>query len=155
MKQLIKISILCGLIFSLTCSCTKDNVENTPIQNFYYDGCKSENLKSSTLEYIEYKVVNDHYLSLKHVNAEFNCCPEEIVVSVSIEDDKIIYTSNHKTNGCYCTCLFDTYCEIGPIENTEYIIEINTYGIDIPIQFTIDLGETTEGTFAIERDENN
>ena len=64
-------------------------------------------------------------MALKHVNAIFNCCPEEIIIEAKIENGKIIYNSFHKVNGCHCYCLFDTYCKIGPLSFTKYATDIS------------------------------
>lgn len=163
MKAILKIIALCGIIVISAYSCEKENGNKPKIEDrilqvkdLTYDGCKELKRNSdSIIEYIEYYIVDSNYLALKHVNAVFNCCPEKIIVEAKLENGKIIYNSFHKVNGCRCYCLFDTYCMIGPLSFMKYSFIINTYGIDEPIEFTLDFSKTTKGKYIIEREGYN
>ena len=160
MKSKFKIIFLFGIL--LTVSCCKDNENKVipedrilEIKDLSYNGCKPVTNSSDTEEYIELQTVDSNYLHVKHVNAIFNCCPKEIIVEAKIENGKIIYNSFHKENGCHCYCLFDTYCKIGPLSFTKYTFIVNTYGIDEPIEFTLDFSQTTQEKYIIEREGYN
>jgi len=146
-------------VFISFTGCENNDVTNSKtleVKDLTYEGCKEQkNISDSIEEYIEYYTIDSNYLAIKHVNAIFNCCPEEINIKAKIENSKIFYNSFHKVDGCRCYCLYDTYCKIGPLSFSEYTFKVNTYGIDEPIELTLDFSQATQGKYTIERDEYN
>jgi len=96
-------------------------------------------------------------LTLKHINAGFNCCPTELLADFTFEGNKIIITEdeNLDNGGCLCLCLFDVDYEIEGILPGEYVIRVNGMylkGENQEIQFTVDLTESPSGTFCVTRE---
>jgi len=75
-----------------------------------YTGClKSVDTIESNWDCIEYEYNGGNLLTLKHVNAGFNCCPV-IGVDISVEDNLIMIVESETYDSlgpCYCLCLFD------------------------------------------------
>lgn len=159
MKTLFKLSLFLILIVFIATSCEdKDgaNAKILEVKDLTYEGCKEQkNTSDSIEEYVEYYTIDSNYLAFRHVNAIFNCCPEEINIEAKIENSKIFYNSFHMVDGCRCYCLYDTYCKIGPLSFSKYTFKFNTYGIDEPIEFTLDFSQATQGKYTIEREDYN
>jgi len=155
MKNLIRTLFLFVIITFTAFSCDKDETDNNifHVKDFSYDGCKNTSNKSSTDEYIEYKTIDDNYLSIKHVNVFFSCCPKaNIIVNSEIRNDTIIiYESEENISpDCDCICYYDINLEIGPLEYGEYnfIIKIFDYTCT---EFLLDFSSTTNTTHYIDK----
>ncbi len=106
---------------------------------------------------IEYQYDGAGLLLLKHVNAGFNCCPDEILADITIEGNVITIEENEslESGGCYCLCLFDVDYQISNLESGEYTIRINGLYLeegDEILQFTVDLASSPSGSFCVYRD---
>jgi len=109
-----------------------------------YEGCKTfwkagnaSDTIASDQDCLLYHYDNGK-LTLKHVNAGFNCCPDEIVVDINIDGNNITITETEINGDCYCLCLFDVDIEIYFLPPGEYNIRIEEIYAD-PIEFTADL----------------
>ena len=128
-----------------------------------YDGCK-EFAKGTPgddtppdQDCIEYQYDGVSVLLLKHVNAGFNCCPDEILADITIEDNVITIDEDEslESGGCYCLCLFDVDYQISNLPPGEYTIRINGLYLeegDEILQFTVDLASSPSGSFCVYRD---
>jgi len=128
-----------------------------------YDGCK-EFAKGTPgddtppdQDCIEYQYDGVSVLLLKHVNAGFNCCPDEILADITIEDNVITIEEDEslESGGCYCLCLFDVDYQISNLPPGEYTIRINGLYLeegDEILQFTVDLASSPSGSFCVYRD---
>jgi len=121
-------------------------------------GAKDESYPPE-MDCISYSYDGDGVLTLKHINAGFNCCPGEIVADITIEDNIITIVENEiydDTLGpCYCLCLFDVDYEIINLPPGEYTIQVEElylWETDDPLVFTVDLSIGTEGDFCLQRD---
>lgn len=155
MKNLIKILFMCGIIVFMAFSCNKDETDDNifHVKDFSYDGCKNTSNKTSTDEYIEYKTIDNNYLSIKHVNVFFSCCSEtNILVNSEIRNDTIIvYESEENISpDCDCICYYDLNFSIGPLEYGEYyfIIKIFDY---TSTEFLLDFSSSTNTTHNIDK----
>ncbi len=95
-------------------------------------------------------------LSLKHINAAFNCCPESITASATIANGTILIEEKEDTSrrACNCLCLYDLDMKIENVEAGQYVmkfIEPYRYTGDPAIEFTIDLAQQTSGVFEAAR----
>jgi hypothetical protein len=93
-------------------------------------------------------------LTLKHVNAGFNCCPGTISADIDIVGQAITITEHESISGCRCLCLFDLDYEIANLEPGEYHIEFiepYTEMCDEPLGFTVDLTQAVSGEFCVKR----
>jgi len=59
---------------------------------------------------------------------EANCCPDELLLEMTVEDDLItIYEIEHTTMGCYCICDFPVTANLGPFNAGTYTLEVYEY----------------------------
>ena len=103
---------------------------------------------------IEYDYDGQGVLSLKHVNAGFNCCPGEIVAEIIIENSTIIIKERELAGLCDCLCLFDVDYSIENLEPDEYtIIVVEPYLPDgnNKLEFTVDLNANPVGAHCVKR----
>jgi hypothetical protein len=113
----------------------------------------------SNQECMEYSYDGEGVLLLKHINAEFNCCPESITADISIEDS-VITIEEHESfaNGklCTCLCLYDLDFEIRNLEPGEYTIKVISPYIHPNkelLEFTITLSSSpSSGRYCVELD---
>jgi len=106
---------------------------------------------------IEYQYDGENVLLLKHVNAGFNCCPDEILAGITIENNLITIEENESliSGGCDCLCLFDVNYEIRNLLPGEYTIRVNELYLlegDELLEFTVDLGSSPLGSYCVDRD---
>ncbi len=109
---------------------------------------------SDTLSCIVYSYdARSHKLSLTHINAGFNCCPESLFCRFTLLNDTIVVDEHEKTPACNCLCLFDLFIEVHGIEAKEYYVKIiEPYSGDQEnLYFTIDLSASNEGTYCVKR----
>jgi hypothetical protein len=86
----------------------KENTEQLIIsgQLIKHTSCK-DNFKSASeitpdsLSCIDY-YFDQNKLSLKHINAGFNCCPERLWCNISLKNDTIIVQEFEKSALCDC-----------------------------------------------------
>ena len=93
-------------------------------------------------------------LELDHINTAFNCCPEEIVADITIENDTVIITESEIGGLCDCICLFDLSYQINGLEPSEYTIIFRSpylSGEDSILTATINLSDSTYGIACVER----
>jgi hypothetical protein len=128
-----------------------------------YDGCKefqkgtAKDVTPPDQDCIEYQYDGENLLLLKHINAGFNCCPDEILADITIENNVITIEENEslESGGCYCLCLFDVDYEISNLPPGEYTIRvIEPYvpeGGEI-LEFTVDLASSPSDSYCVYRD---
>jgi len=126
-----------------------------------HTGCKGfeggESAVDTTLDMdcIEYAYDGKSVLSIKHINAGFNCCPV-IAAHIDFEGNTIIIEELDSlfNGGCACLCLFDVDYEIGNLPPREYriiVIEPYRYMNDPVLDFTVDLSSSPSGIHCVER----
>jgi len=111
---------------------------------------------SSSQDCIEFSYDGIEKLSLRHINAALNCCPEEIVSDIQVVDGTITIVEdeilNEVTGGCDCMCLYDIDYEINNLPPGEYSFFVKgpyAYGDDI--EFSADLVNEPSGIFCVTR----
>jgi len=128
-----------------------------------YTGCKTFILGSSPdsippdQDCIQYQYDGESVLLIKHINSGFNCCPDDIMADVTIQDNLITIEEEESLEGggCWCLCLFDVDMRINNLEPGEYTISVSglyLYPEDEPLEFTVDLISSPSGTYCVERD---
>ncbi len=125
-----------------------------------HTGCKNLPKSTdtlSTLDCIQYEYNGAGTLTLTHINAGFNCCPEEILADIDIQGDTI-HISEDETfgeyGGCYCLCLYDVYMTITGLMPGEYTIIIDGMYLEgrPPLNTTVNLVAEPSGVYCLERD---
>lgn len=164
MKPLIY-SFLATVLFGLfIISCEKNNNEKQLIitgQLISNSTCKSD-LKSTnqhietsdSLSCVEYLFDKENNkLTLTHINAGFNCCPDRLYCKVELIGDIIQIQEFEKTDACRCECLFDLDIEINGIDQKTYQIKfVEPYISDQnKIVFELDFNKNTSGSYCVTR----
>ncbi|MDY0101891.1 MAG: hypothetical protein RBS07_03075 [Lentimicrobium sp.] len=92
-------------------------------------------------------------LSIKHINAGFNCCPGTLSANITLTNDTIIIQEFESEQSCNCNCLFDLDIEIDGIEPKPYqIIFIEPYCANQhPLIFKVDFANQAEGECCVTR----
>ncbi len=167
MKKIIYSILFLSLIGLIVLSCEKENDTSNSSQLILSGQlineptCKNELKKvsdvintSDTLSCIEYIFDStNNKLTLKHINAAFNCCPDSLFVKTSINGDTIIIQEYEANAACYCNCLYDLHIELTGVEIKNYQIKfIEPYAIDQQeILFEADLVNNNEGEYCVTR----
>lgn len=141
---------LCLSILIAGCQ-EEDNINNEiKIKDFNYVGCKDEDTleKSTSTQQINYKVVDGNYLVIKHENAWFNCCFDELTTNVELDSISIIFTEDETNPSCDCICRYDIECKIGPLKYGEYQFVLKRSSA-IMFEFSLLLNSSTDSTFVI------
>jgi hypothetical protein len=127
-----------------------------------YTGCKgipkvnATDSISSDQDCIEYYYDGEGVLELKHINAGFNCCPDELLADISVEGNIInIEERESLSNPCHCLCLFDLELKIINLEPGEYVISViepYVFMEEGKIDFTINLSPSpSSGIYCVKR----
>jgi hypothetical protein len=94
-------------------------------------------------------------LSLKHVNAAFNCCPGRITADVSVSNDTVTIVEREEQSICDCSCLYDLDFEIRNLVpagvRTIRIVEPYARPGDERLDFTVDLTALPSGVTCVYR----
>lgn len=162
----IKILVILNLSFLLfLTACDKEPQEKQPTaitgELVSDTGCKTFGKSASlegetpdTLSCLEYSYDEaEKLLSISHINAGFNCCPENLYCSVSCHEDTILI-EEHETDGlCDCLCLFDLEIEVAGVVPGEYVIQViePCNHDEEEIIFEVDLESQKEGAFCAVR----
>ncbi|MEA1896361.1 MAG: hypothetical protein U9N53_01705 [Bacteroidota bacterium] len=159
MKTRYYIMIIAGVFSCLTYSCDKEQ-ENTLSGNLVnHSGCKT--FKSyiipntpDTLSCINYSFdPSNNKLTLNHINAGFNCCPESLYCDIKIINDTIIIQEFEKEALCDCDCLYDLEIELyGVFSKIYYLKIIEPYvGNQEKLFFQLDLESHNQGSYCVTR----
>jgi hypothetical protein len=156
---------LCVMMFFLVGGCKKsEDTQMSPTGALLgYNGCKQFLQTAGTDPFapsaendcIEFSYDGESTLTLKHINAGFNCCPGDITAAIEIGSGRIIITENENEQGCDCLCLFDVQYEIINLPPGRYTIRIIGLYLDEsdePVEVDVDFRETPSGTFCFNRD---
>ena len=122
------------------------------------EGCKTSFTKdaagsNSSCMRFEYDAAT-RLLKLRHVNAGFNCCPEEIKADIAVEKGVIRIVESEVGPNCRCNCLFDLYMEVEEVPATVFIVTVEEplrNEKEKVIEFTIDLRTETQGEHCVPR----
>ncbi|MEE9443458.1 MAG: dockerin type I repeat-containing protein [candidate division Zixibacteria bacterium] len=103
---------------------------------------------------IEYQYDGVGTLSLRHINAGFNCCPLDMIIDINIEDNIITIDESKVEGDCSCNCLFDLDYEIQNLPPGEYTIVVSerfTFPDEELLEFSINLTSSPIGSFCVTR----
>jgi hypothetical protein len=123
-------------------------------------GCKSFAKEgreggSSSQDCLAYQYDGTSLLTLKHINAGFNCCPGEIFISVTVQDNVITIQEGETDALCDCLCLFDLDMQIPDLAPGQYLIVVQGmyvhHDTDTWLELVADLSSATSGSHCVER----
>lgn len=151
-------------IISYSCESTKDDkTGNTaPLAGRLIDHSSCKDFKGAysgtetpdTLSCISYEFKEaENTLTLHHINAGFNCCPDSLYCEISENADTIIIYEYEKEASCRCNCLYDLEIVIEGIDTKKYFLKfVEPYADDQEkLLFEIHPGEENEGSFCVTR----
>lgn len=156
------ISILILLSFILLIRCEEEKVDkpvfgnlvsNTICKNLYFYSEKSTTDRNiSCIRYLY--VLSTRTLRITHENAGFNCCPGNLSAKVTVEGNTITIAEEEEIAGCNCLCLYDLEIELYNVNPELYLIKIEELYINDhePLLGSIDLGDSTTGSFCVTRE---
>ncbi len=155
--MLITLALVALITFILSCSSSGNNPQDTPEGTLVkYSECKSNILDSTSnsKDCIEYQYDSISILTLKHVNAGFNCCPGKITASIEINNGTIIIKEKEQAVGCHCDCLYDIDYRLNNVTPGMYhIVIIEPYKLNEEplLEFDMDLNSYPSGSFCVDR----
>jgi len=163
MKKTICSLLTVSLIGLLIFSCGKNNDTQLTItgQLISNSTCKND-LKSSSeivetpdsLSCVDYSFdIEKNKLTIKHINATFNCCPDGLYCEIELKGDTILIQEFEYSAQCYCNCLYDLNIEVTGVEQRNYqvkFVEPYVSGQN-KLEFEIDLVEVTDGSYCVTR----
>jgi hypothetical protein len=156
----IPIILVMGL-FIITCDKESPDPLSLSGNMISHSACKNE-LKSSShdlttpdsISCIAYSYdMLDHKLSVQHVNAGFNCCPESLYCDIALHGDTILIREYESAAQCRCNCLYDLDIVVTSVEAKKYKVRfVEPYaGEQEQLLFSIDLEIEWEGSFCVIR----
>lgn len=75
--------------------------------------------------------VEGHTLHVLHTNADYNCCPDDIVISVSLEGDVLRLTEEEILSlPCFCICCYEVEATVVGLASGEYEVQFYWYDYD-------------------------
>jgi len=164
MKKIFYLLIIAGAVVLFNCSCENEKENNTntgdPLilsgELINHTECKVFKAADTpdTLSCISYEFdAATNKLTLHHINAGFNCCPDSLYCEVSLVEDTIIIEEFEKESLCNCNCLFDLDMKLEGIESKKYYIKIVEPYIEDGelLYFDMDLVNSTEDSFCVIR----
>ncbi|MCK4660501.1 MAG: hypothetical protein KAV82_13345, partial [Phycisphaerae bacterium] len=79
--------------------------------------------------------VEGNTLNVLHLNATYNCCPDDIVISLTVEGDVLRLTEEEiLTNPCYCICCYEVRARIVDLPSGEYTVEFCWYDYETYVE---------------------
>ena len=113
------------------------------------------NEPTSDYECVDWFFDGGHTLTLKHYNAGFNCCPEDILVSLKVHGDTLLITEDDAKELCRCNCLYDVDLTISNLEKKKWFVRIMEPLVNEEqqlLEFELDLSVGSSGRYCVYRD---
>jgi hypothetical protein len=164
MKPVMYSLLIFSLIAIIVFGCEKNN-ENNPenISGKLVDNseCKFD-LKASSeamvtpdsLSCMEYSFDKENSkLTMKHINAGFNCCPGNLSCDVSLKGDTIVMKESEESFLCDCNCLYDLDIEVDGVAEKAYWIKVDEpyAGDQEKLVFEVNLAQHATGSYCVTR----
>jgi len=145
-----------------SCNNKEETTVSSGISGSLTNHSECKNFKSGDLKFVEADTFScvhylfdnvSHKLTMNHINAGFNCCPESLTCIVSENNDTIIIREKEKEQGCDCNCLFDLDIELTGIDKKNYFVKfIEPYAeAQVQLVFEMDLTANVEGEYCVTR----
>lgn len=149
------------IALSVLFACSNEERSPVSIESTDLSECKSFSKSGSliaetpdSLSCIEYTFnKTEGILTIKHINAGFNCCPEDIVVTITLKNDSLYIGEQESAGMCNCDCLYDLTYQINNLEAAIYqvIIQEPYNNENDNISFEINLKTKPSGKICVTR----
>ena len=165
MKKIIYSLLTCSLLVLVILSCEKNDDYDKQLiisgQLISNTTCKND-LKSrsqivetpDSLSCVNYSFDKENNkLTIRHINAGFNCCPDSLYCKIELKGDTILIQEFEKVADCRCNCLYDLDFEISGVDLKKYQLKfIEPYVAEQDkLVFEIDLNSDQNGTYCVIR----
>ena len=118
-------------------------------------GFKTESDYPNNTGCLLFEYDGDSILTLTHINAGFNCCPEEFFVEIDIRNDTIYVMESERDGLCDCNCLYDLHFTIQALPPGSYFISVDEPYVrqedDPRLEDQIDLTKAGSGAVCVSR----
>lgn len=152
MKKILFLIFISTLVFG----CQRNNPNPQLGKLISHTDCKYSkdaffNNTESCIEYIYNST--EKTIRLKHINAAFNCCPDQLFFTVQFLADTIIIEEAEKKQDCNCLCLYDVHIELYDIDERTYVLKFEEPYVynDESLTFQVDLQLNSSGIFCVQR----
>ena len=132
-----------------------NNTNNPQLVQYSNTGCKGtlKTLDESLFhgfECVAWEYDGSDTLVLRHVNALFNCCPDEVLGLtgvVSFADGVFQLTESDNGGMCNCMCPYDLVYTLSGVIPGQYSVDVDPFSPPV----TMDLSVAVDGWFCIDR----
>jgi hypothetical protein len=162
MKPTVKLIFILLALVGI-CSCERQNTNLGPLSATVSSDMVCHNgepLKSGDplpeSSCIRYSYDGDSLLTLAHLNASFNCCPEKFLVDIEVKGDSLIIREENAKLGCKCNCIYNLDILVHNLPADTYhvrFVEPNVHGDKPQLVFDLDLKKKPEGEVCVTRGE--
>ncbi len=113
------------LLASLLCfSCSEKSQYLVWNCTMTHTDCKQVVLESVNDDCLICSIDRSGNVSIHHINAGFNCCPDDFDIPVSVSDGSIIIDETGVSGDCYCECLYDLSFTLTGLQTGKYRIVV-------------------------------
>ncbi|MBN2724988.1 MAG: hypothetical protein JXR95_13040 [Deltaproteobacteria bacterium] len=138
---------------------TNNNVNNNTNSSdvtveYSHTGCKGTDKNLSDYSFSGFECVYYNYdeeiLQISHVNAIFNCCPDEtlgLTGDLTVDGTQLTLTESDNGGNCNCVCPYDLSYDISGLENGSYTLGVEPFSQLLEL----DLNSSTEDIVCIDR----
>lgn len=129
---------------------------NNIIVDYDHTGCKNGEKKAFTdwefagFECIYYNYDGSGNLEMSHINAIFNCCPDDdlgLTGDVTVSATSIAVVESDNGGMCNCMCPYDLYYDISNLPSGNYTVSFNSFDETAEL----DLTGAIEGVVCVDR----
>lgn len=128
-------------------------ISNSSCKSFTRSGVPVDEVPDS-ISRVEYSYDNEtKKLTLKHINAGFNCCTDSLYCEIELKGDTIMIEEFEEASLCNCNCVYDLDIEVDSVEMKKYQVKfVEPYaGGQDKLEFGIDLAEAANGSYSVIR----
>ncbi len=119
-----------------------------------YDGCKQfkKNTTNTSQTCVEW-TFSENKLSIKHINAAYNCCFEDLKTDFYFSNDTLRIVTKDINGMCDCECLYDINYQVKNLPAKSFVVYIQDQrkDEDQPIEFTLNIKKQPSGKVCFKR----
>lgn len=154
MKSKLTFTTMLVFFFLLGISCENDTNKmksDFKVEGFSHTGCKNKTRSNSKedAEYMHLKTVAQNTLRVQHLNATFNCCPQELIVNTTVRNDTILINEDEKMQGCNCVCKYDLRYKLVSLDYGTYHVMLKRQKDLVIEEFDLDFNSKTDKSILI------
>lgn len=141
-----KIIVIFSCLLGLVVACKKDKGNELEIRSVVFYGCtknKAANDGIATAGCANFSIDSRRYLKINRTNVKLNCGVDSLILNMDHSSNSIsIYETGKANPPAYCNCYMSFDYTIGPLNKSNYEINIHSAAGDI-ISFIINKDDVT------------